>query len=804
MSDVNTSADNSANDSQLTNLPDVDPKTLKQQVREISSTRQAQKAGQAMDRAASYERNPRNAAIYQRVAGYPPIPEDQLATFGMLEYSNINTGWLRALCERQEVRGQQIFLRRPLLTTSYLPETVPNGEKLSKMFQRRVSDGIRKWDAWNEEVCAMTHEIIVYGYGYAVWLNPDDWRWESFKQEHCMVEEGSRQRAKDNEVLSVHKDWKVSELLRIIKDRTAAEAMGWNVDQVVKCINNAVPKKPDRDGVNSGQNRTYYELISQGALGFAYETGATVVRTYCVWCTEASGKTSQWIVLRDSSEAPEDPAVRNRSDVDADEADDEEQDGDEQTDGDDKEETDAPPLDTEGALFYKYERYESMSDVFAPVCLETGDRTIYGSKGLGRKWYNQSNAVEYTRNALIMQLMLSGHIGLQTDEKNKTRQLLNIQSPFMFFDKKVNIVPTQLPTSAQGFFELDNKLSSIAESSLGIFLEPQMANGKESESATGRKIDATREAEMAGAVAEHLEQQFAHVVWGMQRRMCEKRHVDKADEILKAQIETGAAPDEAIDKIKDEFEQIAVECCYLLRRDGLTPANIEKLRKSPAGKVANINDSQELAAIAQFGPNYVNNPRIDQEKLFELMLTAIVGPDLAETLLLPVPDKNFEAEQLRQQLSEIQVLISGDAPETSLVSERDAHDIHNLVVSARIGKLQELFGQTGDPRALQEVQALLNHYIEHTEIATKMQLLPETVTKPMVDFIKATTAWLQAAVAKLQQAQAQKEAAIAAATAASQMPPSLPSTGAPLPPESNLMTATVNPATPSGAPSLAL
>lgn len=335
-------------------------------------------------------------------------------------------------------------------------------------------------------------------------------------------------------------------------------------------------------------------------------------------------------------------------------------------------------------IFSRDDRFDSPQDVFAFFSFEKGNNTLHGSKGLGRQLYELAGMMDRARNEVVDRAILSGKTLIQGDIKRLHTFKMSVVGSTCIIPNGWNVLEHKIDGNIQPFIQLDAYFQLIIDQLVGSISPPQLGGQGEafrSPAAWNTLVSLQEEARDA-RISRFLEQ-FVALVGLMQRRICSK---DVTDEDAKA------AREKLLEMMtQEEIDELAAQPAASTIED-LTPLQ-----------------RQMIVAIAQ---EKRGNPLYDQRALEVADMTARIGAEFANKVLLPVEDPTEEAEQTRQQLLEFTLLAMGQAVP---VSPRDNHLIH---LSTLLPSVEQLAAQilqgTSETAGL---EASLNHIQEHVGMA---------------------------------------------------------------------------------------
>ena len=384
------------------------------------------------------------------------------------------------------------------------------------------------------------------------------------------------------------------------------------------------------------------------------------------------------------------------------------------------------------AIFSKDDRFENMESCLSFYTYQKGNGTLHGSKGIGRDIYEMAGMIDRTRNEIVDRSILSGKIPVQGDIKRIHTFKMSVVGMTCIFPNGWTILENRLDGNIEPFLKLDVYFSSLVDQLIGNTSPPQMAGGEAFRSPAAWNLLAAREEEGKDSRITRFMVQFVGMVQNMQRRICDKETID--DDAKAAQ--------------KTLLEM-------------MTREEIDELANNPvAGTIRDLTP-MERQMIAMVAAEKKGNPLYNQRALEVEDLSARVGSDFAERVLLPGDDPSQEAEQHRLQQFESAILLTGSAVP---VSPRDAHLIHLQTVFplAEQAGAAMLQGQANS----QVLSAVVGHIQEHVTRAEEQGVKKELLA-PIQEFLKQAVP----ALAQLQQHEAEMGALDQQAAQLNQPPP---------------------------------
>lgn len=359
-------------------------------------------------------------------------------------------------------------------------------------------------------------------------------------------------------------------------------------------------------------------------------------------------------------------------------------------------------------IFGKDDRFDSPKDCLAFFSYERGNGTLHGSKGIGRAAYELAGMLDRSRNELIDRANLSGKILVQGDVKRLHTFKMSVIGSTCIIPNGWQVLEQRIDGNPAPFLQLDAYFSGLIDAIIGNVSPPQLGGqGEAFRSSASWQLLAAREEEGKDARIGRFMQQFVAMIETMQRRIASKDAIDK--------------------DAKAAYEKL---------KEMMTEEEIEELRMSPvAGTIVDLTPV-ERQMVVQLATEKQGNPIYNQRQLQVEDVTARLGTEFAERVILPVEDPTEEVEQTTKQDLETVLLSSGHPVG---VSPRDNDEIHLKVLMPATEQLagQIMQGQmetTG-------LEAMIAHITEHVN-AAQAKGIPKEALAPAMELVKKAGAAL--------------------------------------------------------------
>lgn len=595
------------------------------------------------------DRDIRRARVLAAFNGAAPYSESDLVNKAQAYRYNVSFGFMEGAVGRAIVPYNNLTVNVSDLTE--IKANLPD-DKLT-IIQIEFGKIMDKWGKWPKFVSRLNQDLVLNGYNTAIFPTDYDPFPIFVAQKSGYVDEAVPNDVNDLEVFVWKKSYMIHELFLKISDPDIAKTAGWNVDNVRKALEGAMPDDPTRTGTTMSGQWTAIESAIRGASLFTAMVGAKMVNTFHIFAAELDGKVSHWIVL--------DNGLADKA-------------------GDN---------DEVGGieLFKKEERFDSMRDFLVYFDLETGDGTWHGSKGVGQRLFNTHKANDKMINSALDTTFTAGLVMLQPGDQLDQEQLqLTVLGPFAVIPNGVVVNPEVLPNVAPTFFQMQALLFGTSEQRVGDVVPTSAALiANQPETATAAKIKAGREALITSGNL--------------------KRYVDPISQVMSIIVRRLL--------IKNSPNPYAKEFQAELKRKGLTDDDIKEIKGARnTGKIEDVLGETAVNTQIIFA-EFRGDPDVDQAKLKNMRIASVLDADAAEELLISDKDQTKQIESARLQELEITTILTGmKVP----VSPRDNHEVHLQILLEWIGTRVQQQAQNFDPNVIPMLEALVEHARGHLEM----------------------------------------------------------------------------------------
>lgn len=455
------------------NSPELSPVTLKPKQRAISDVDHVFRVIDNLQQARRYQ-NEKNGRIQGKLNSERPYDDEALRAEGLGYKSNFSTKPMSTAISKVASRLTKAIQSAKYLTSSELPDSIPDAKQKTELFRLEITNCIRRWPGWFTFVNDVAAEDSTFGWTTAAWFDKTTWHPEHFRQDRAFLPDATKQGENSVQFGCFLQYIFPNALVEFIRDREAAEAAGWDIDATVESINNARPPTiPSPQSAPYTTFRSYEDAIRESSATLSLVNGAKQVMLWHVLATEIDGKVSYYIA-----------------------------------DGYSKK-----------LLFKGPDRFEDIKDALALISYEQANGTLMGSKGIGREVYELANIIDRARNEAVDRLQMSGKIIVACEENMIDRFKLSVIGNVMIIPKGYELQQNKIESDAEAFIGLDQFLTSIIDGIAGSVSPKQYDRDRVTKAEVD--INAAREEEKRDDVTTRFVQIFGNSFIGtMQRRIC--------------------------------------------------------------------------------------------------------------------------------------------------------------------------------------------------------------------------------------------------------------------------------------------
>lgn len=366
--------------------------------------------------------------ITAKKQGAPPYNPATLKSQGKAHKRNVSTRFLQKELNRAAPRFYMPLLTASVMVAPSLPAGWPRGQEKTQFYRDTMTRFFRSWRKNDMFWRGLAAEVVDYGYGFAAWTDPYEWRPHLCRMDRGFVPRGSEVMDDKLARFTLKWDYRPDELLKIARDAIDAGSDNWKRDAVAAAVEAAtLPDMPQ----DMTQLRKWEELIRELSWDYNYSRGQRMIETRHLYVLEFSGKVSHYILWPDGS-------------------------------GDNR------------LLFEHLDAYDGTDEVVVPVVFGYGDGTIPGSWGCGSLLYDLSCQVEKIRCDSMDNLLNSNKARLQVPNAKDaaTAQILVNDTMIIATGAQFAQNIGGISGNPEGYMVLDGKMSQWAQEIIGGYLPP--------------------------------------------------------------------------------------------------------------------------------------------------------------------------------------------------------------------------------------------------------------------------------------------------------------------------------------------
>lgn len=597
------------------NTPDLSVKTLKPGRRAITDVGHVFLiiANLIEARRSQSEKNGRIAA---KINAERPYVDATLESEGLGYKSNFSTKPMSTTLSKVGARLVKAIQSARYLTAAQLPDSIVSGKEKTELFRNEVTNLIRRWDGWFEFISTIAGEDSTYGWACAAWLDTQDWRPKSYRQDEAFFPDGTGHAVETVQVVALRRFVQMHELAEFIFDKEAATAAGWDIENTVESINNARP--PNLTGNPTAANadaRRYEDAIRESSVSLTLVNGSKQIEIYDVFATEIDGKVSHYIV----------------------------------------------DYNTKKLLFEKEDRYKDIKTCLRLFSYEQSNGKLMGSKGVGREIYEIASALDRCRNEAVDRLQMSGKIIMSGPESQIDRFKLTSLGNVAIIPEGFTISQVKIEADVEGFQILEQLLTSLLDQIAGSVTPKQLPG--ERVTAAQVNLVAEREEEKRDDRDTRFIIQIANTVTTMTRRAFSSECTDD---------EAKAAKEKLLRSMSKEELDMLLEQPALRTIEDFTEMDAQKIVAFAAEHKGDPRYNQQKLAMqsaaalidAEFAADVVlpeNDPTVQAEQSRQQELENLLFDASRPAAVSPRDDHNIHILVLKDALAQlVPAAVKGD------------------------------------------------------------------------------------------------------------------------------------------------
>ena len=239
-------------------------------------------------------REQKRIRIYKQYSRFPPTEYSKMAQKSLPFSSNVCWGQLEFIVNNQKSSYYDVITERQAcasITTKYgnKKERLVHSENITKAFDQ----AIREWPGYLYNKEQDITSMLLFGKGIGMWSSPFGWMPEAIPLSDLLFPSDVKIDFSNLEEFVRRIRLTPYQLYKVIKDREAAESLGWNVDAVIDAI------RFHRNFQETNKTREeFFRTITEAGFNWSLSVNQTI-DLYEVYWKEFDGKISKAVVLQD-------------------------------------------------------------------------------------------------------------------------------------------------------------------------------------------------------------------------------------------------------------------------------------------------------------------------------------------------------------------------------------------------------------------------------------------------------------------------------------------------------------------------
>jgi hypothetical protein len=534
--------------------------------------------------------------ITAKKQGAPPYNPQTLKNQGKSYKRNISTRFLQKELNRAAPRFYMPLLTASVMVAPSLPAGWPRGQEKTQFYRDTMTRFFRSWRKNDMFWRGLAAEVVDYGFGFAAWTDPYEWRPHLCRMDRGFVPRGTEVMDDKLARFTLKWDYRPDELLKIVRDAIDSGSENWKKDAVANAVDAAtLPAMPQ----DMTQLRKWEELIRENSWDFNYSRSQRMIETRHLYVLEYSGKVSHYILWPDG-------------------------------DGENK------------LLFEHLDAYDGTDEVVVPVVFGYGDGTIHGSWGCGQLLFDLAAQVEKIRCDSMDNLLNSNKARLQVPNAKDaaTAQILINDTTIIATGAQFAQNVGGIAGDPKGYMILDDKMSQWAQEVVGGYLPPIPLQPSDIKAAQVNAATAQEQAIKEDNQEMYLKQ-CAIITTQMSRRALNPDTIDEDARKLRKFL---------LGEVPDNYPPPPVS---------LTEEEIDIFLNQPSIQSVSQFTEYAASKRAAFAASVSQDPRFKPVPGARYMAAGAGDDAFVDSMVIPEGDQSNSMAAKRQQLTENAVMALG-------------------------------------------------------------------------------------------------------------------------------------------------
>jgi hypothetical protein len=346
-------------------------------------------------------REQKRIRIFKQYNRFPPTEYSKLAQKTLPFSSNVCWGQLEFIVNNQKSSYYDVITERQAcaeIKTKFgnERERLVHSENITKAFDH----AIREWPGYLYNKEQDITSMLLYGKGIGMWTSPLGWMPEAVPLSDLLFPSNTKVDFSNLEEFVRRVRLTPYQLYKVIKNREAAEALGWNVDAVIDAI------RFQRSFLETNKTREeFYRTISEASFNWNLSVNQTI-DLYEIYWQEFDGKISKAVVLQDYT-----PIVSNIKS---------------KLRGAEKI-TDAEVRDQHGFMQLNIGLFDSWDQILYMVTDSVGSGLFHDIKSQAEACFVACRQYDFTMNSLVDAVRLNSMLLLEGQAPDATKTLKQME-----------------------------------------------------------------------------------------------------------------------------------------------------------------------------------------------------------------------------------------------------------------------------------------------------------------------------------------------------------------------------------------
>ena len=232
--------------------------------------------------------------VYKAYKRFPPTGYSKIAEKKLPWQSDVNWGSLEAIVNNQKSSYYDIITERQACATIKTKygnkrEQLMHSENLTQAFDQ----AIREWSGYLYNKEQDIESMLLYGKGIGMWDSQFGWMPKHIFLSDLLFPDDIKIDFSNLEEFAVRRRPTPYELYKVIQNKEAAEAIGWNVDAVIDAI-----RFHRAFSEHNKSREDFFRTISESGFNWSLSVNQKI-DLYEIYWREFDGKISKAVVLQD-------------------------------------------------------------------------------------------------------------------------------------------------------------------------------------------------------------------------------------------------------------------------------------------------------------------------------------------------------------------------------------------------------------------------------------------------------------------------------------------------------------------------